>query len=58
VVTIDNGVFTGTINGAQFAGVAASDGWTITTRNAPASNTNVVVDDDEAMLTSARCRVR
>jgi pectate lyase/pectin methylesterase-like acyl-CoA thioesterase len=46
LVTIDNGVFTGTINSAQFAGVAASDGWTFTTKAAPASNTDVVVDDD------------
>jgi pectate lyase len=46
VVTIDNGVFTGTVNGALFAGVAASDGWTFTTKDAPASNTDVVVDDD------------
>ena len=46
LVTIDSGVFTGTVNGAPFAGVAAGDGWSFTTKGAPASNTNVVVDDD------------
>jgi pectin methylesterase-like acyl-CoA thioesterase len=46
LVTIDNGVFTGTVNTAPFAGVAVGDGWTFTTKGAPASNTNVTVDDD------------
>ncbi len=46
LVTIDNGVFNGSVNNVPFAGVAAGDGWTFTTRAAPASNTSVIVDDD------------
>lgn len=46
VVTVDNGVFTGTINNAQFSGIGVSDGWTFTTKDAPQSNTDVIVDDD------------
>jgi pectate lyase/pectin methylesterase-like acyl-CoA thioesterase len=45
-VSIDNGVFTGNISGAPFAGVSVGDGWTFTTKSAPTSNTSVVVDDD------------
>jgi pectin methylesterase-like acyl-CoA thioesterase len=45
-VTIDDGMFTGTVNSAPFRGVVADDGWTFTTKGAPASNTNVIVDDD------------
>jgi pectin methylesterase-like acyl-CoA thioesterase len=45
-VTIDDGVFSGTIGGAPFNGVSPADGWTFTTKSAPTSNTNLVVDDD------------
>lgn len=48
VVTVDGGVLSGTIGGAPFTGISASDGWGFTTRNEPASYTNVVVDDDGA----------
>ena len=46
LVTIDDGVFAGTVGGVPFAGVGAGDGWTFATKNAPASNTNIVVNDD------------
>lgn len=46
VVTIDEGVFGGAIGGVPFAGIVAADGWEFTTKSAPASSTNVVVDDD------------
>ena len=46
VVTIDDGVFSGSIGGTPFHGVAASDGWEFTTKGAPASNTDLTVDDD------------
>ncbi len=46
LVTIDDGVFTGTIDGVAFTGVGAGDGWTFTTKSAPSSNTSLVVDDD------------
>ena len=46
LVTIDDGVFSGTIGGVPFNGIGTADGWTFTTKSAPASNTNVVVDDD------------
>src|SRR5262249_18462175 len=46
LLTIDNAVISGRIGGAPFSGIAAADGWTFTTKSAPASNTNLVVDDD------------
>lgn len=42
-VTVDASVFGGSINGAAFNGVAD---WSFTTRPAPASTTNLRVDDD------------
>jgi len=48
VVTIDDGVFGGTIGGEPFHGVDADDGWEFTTKSAPASNTDLTVDDDGA----------
>ncbi|MFY9513696.1 MAG: hypothetical protein WAQ05_22265, partial [Rubrivivax sp.] len=44
-VTVDAGVFSGSINGVAFNGVAAGDGWQFTTRNAPGSYTQLRVDD-------------
>lgn len=46
VVTIDDGVFGGSIGGAPFHGVTATDAWEFTTKAAPTSNTNLTVDDD------------
>ena len=46
VVTIDDGVFGGSIGGEPFHGVGAGDGWKFTTKSAPASNTRLTVDDD------------
>lgn len=46
VVTIDDGVFGGSIGGEPFHGVGAGDGWQFTTKSAPASNTELTVDDD------------
>ena len=42
-VTIDNGVFNGSIQGAAFAGVGSGDNWRFTTRPAPAGYANVSV---------------
>ncbi len=42
-VTVDASVFAGSINGSAFAGIAGADGWTFTTRPAPASRTSVAV---------------
>lgn len=44
-VSVDAGVFNGSINGQAFAGFSAADGWAFTTRPAPASYTDVSVDD-------------
>lgn len=44
-VTLDASVLSGTIKGAAFAGISKADGWTFTTRAAPASFTSVSVDD-------------
>jgi pectate lyase/pectin methylesterase-like acyl-CoA thioesterase len=46
VVTIDDGVFGGSIGGAPFRGVSTGDGWQFTTKSAPASNTDLTVNDD------------
>jgi len=46
-VEVDNGVFTGDLGGAPFAGLAGSTGWTFRTRPAPTGD-QVVVDDDGA----------
>ena len=46
IVTVDSGVLSGTINGQPFAGIGAGQGWSFTTRSAPASRTSLVVDDD------------
>ncbi|MEC5385012.1 pectate lyase [Uliginosibacterium sp. H3] len=45
-VQIDNGVLTGNLSGAAFAGIANKTSWTFTTRAAPVSTTSVTVDDD------------
>jgi len=45
-VTVDSTVFAGSINGAAFAGISAGDGWQFSTRPAPASPTNLKVDDN------------
>ena len=46
-VTVDASVFDGaTINGQAFAGITKADGWSFTTKAAPASYTSVTVDDD------------
>lgn len=42
-VTVDAGVFGGTINGAAFNGIAAGDHWRFTTRPAPAAYASVTV---------------
>lgn len=44
-VTMDAGVLTGSIKGAAFAGISKADGWKFTTRAAPASYTELSVDD-------------
>ncbi|WP_077035661.1 Ig-like domain-containing protein [Pelomonas sp. KK5] len=44
-VTIDAAALAGTIKGGAFAGISKADGWTFTTRAAPASFTQVSVDD-------------
>ncbi len=44
-VTMDASVLAGTIKGAAFAGISKADGWKFTTRAAPASFTNLSVDD-------------
>ncbi|MGM9484447.1 pectinesterase family protein [Roseateles sp. NT4] len=44
-VTMDASVLVGTIKGAAFAGITKADGWKFTTRAAPASFTNLNVDD-------------
>lgn len=44
-VTVDASVLVGTIKGAAFAGISKADGWKFTTRAAPASFTNLLVDD-------------
>jgi pectate lyase/pectin methylesterase-like acyl-CoA thioesterase len=44
-VTMDATVLVGTIKGAAFAGIGKADGWTFTTRAAPASYTTLTVDD-------------
>lgn len=46
IVTVDASVFSATVNGTPFAGIASGAGWNFTTRSAPASRTSVVVDDD------------
>lgn len=43
-VTVDAAALSGSINGSSFAGLS----WSFTTRSAPASKTNVSVDDDGA----------
>jgi pectate lyase/pectin methylesterase-like acyl-CoA thioesterase len=45
-VTVDASVFSGSIRGAAFAGIAKADGWKFTTRAAPTSYTNLYVDDN------------
>ena len=44
-VTMDASVLAGTIKGASFAGISKADNWKFTTRAAPASFTNLTVDD-------------
>ena len=44
-VTMDASVLAGTIKGAAFAGITKADGWKFTTRAAPASYTDIAVDD-------------
>ncbi|QBE65473.1 pectinesterase family protein [Pseudoduganella lutea] len=48
VVTIDDGVFTGSFNGQPFAGIGPQQGWTFRTRAAIPQRRNLVVDDDGA----------
>jgi pectin methylesterase-like acyl-CoA thioesterase len=45
-VTMDASVLSGTIKGASFAGITKADGWKFTTRAAPASYTQISVDDN------------
>lgn len=47
-VTMDPGVVAGKINGATFNAITGAKTWTFHTKNAPASTTNVTVDDDGA----------
>lgn len=44
-VSIDPGVLQGNINGQAFNGLGPKDGWSFTTRPAPASYTQLTVDD-------------
>jgi pectin methylesterase-like acyl-CoA thioesterase len=46
VVTIDDGVLTGTLGGRPFGGIAARHGWTFRTRATAPRGTTFVVDDD------------
>ncbi|KQW87785.1 hypothetical protein ASC94_25080 [Massilia sp. Root418] len=48
IVTIDDGVFTGTLNGRAFRGIAREQGWTFRTRPAVPMRTAITVDDDGA----------
>lgn len=45
-VQVDNGVLSGNVSGAAFAGISNKTSWSFTTKAAPASTTSVVVDDD------------
>ncbi|KQV79317.1 hypothetical protein ASD15_18430 [Massilia sp. Root351] len=47
-VTIDDGVFAGTLNGLPFRGVAKEQGWTFRTRAAVPRRQRITVDDDGA----------
>lgn len=47
-VTVDSSVFSGNISGSAFTGISSSSAWTFTTKAAPASFTDVTVDDDGA----------
>jgi pectin methylesterase-like acyl-CoA thioesterase len=47
-VTIDDGVFAGTLNGQPFNGVAKGQGWTFRTRAAVPRRQYLTVDDDGA----------
>lgn len=49
LVTVDDGVFEGAIDGRRFAGIGKAQGWTFRTRAAtPANAGTLVVDDDGA----------
>ena len=48
VVTIDGGMFDGSLNGRPFAGIGKDGGWTFHTRAALPRGTTLVVDDDGA----------
>lgn len=45
-VTIDNGVLVGNVGGSAFRGTTGIADWTFATKAAPASQTDVTVDDD------------
>jgi pectate lyase/pectin methylesterase-like acyl-CoA thioesterase len=45
-ITIDASVFKASIEGQAFAGIGKAQGWQFTTRAAPASYTQLTVDDD------------
>lgn len=46
LVTVDDGVFAGTLEGQPFTGVAATAGWTFRTRAAVPRGARLTVDDD------------
>ena len=46
LVTVDDGVLTGTLGGQPFAGIGKEQGWTFRTRAAVPTSTRLVVDDD------------
>jgi pectin methylesterase-like acyl-CoA thioesterase len=46
IVTVDDGVFNGTLGGQPFAGIAKGQGWTFRTRATLPRGARVIVDDD------------
>ena len=50
-VTIDNGLLTGAISSAPFAGITATTDWTFTTKAAPPATLNVAADNSADFAT-------
>ncbi|HEX8606702.1 MAG TPA: pectinesterase family protein, partial [Pseudoduganella sp.] len=48
LVTVDDGMFTGSVDGRPFAGIGKNGGWTFRTRSTLPRGTTLVVDDDGA----------